>query len=200
MHSLHSVSSVYSERACVPLQVSSLFWLTVAAGRKEECIEPENKDEVVSALRKEIFRDILLGRGTLNIIPEYRRSILAEYDADKKSASYRDDDGLKLLTYLVGESKCRRAVEETRRSCPHYVVMDYDEHREPASIAKSMCACTRCMESLPEMHAMKTSRCQPVPNYVPVIRRVCHRRISKFYRYIRDLELAPVGCTCVLPS
>ncbi|XP_052802378.1 uncharacterized protein LOC128232710 [Mya arenaria] len=170
----------------------------VYGSNRHGCKVPSNEKELKSKISKQIFRDYLLGRPTFNAIPEYRQNVMDELEISKKKTNYRDD-GINFITKLVGESKCQKAARSMKRACPHYFVLDYDENREPAYIAKASCSCTRC-RSYPLFEGIKASRCEPVINYIPVIRRVCHTKVSEYYRYIRDLEPVPVGCTCSMPS
>ncbi|KAH3886300.1 hypothetical protein DPMN_010303 [Dreissena polymorpha] len=140
------------------------------------------------------------GENSFNIISQYRESVQKEVQRTKNNKQISNLKPASQFTTLIsGETKCRKI--NAGAACPHHIVMDYDEDREPQMLAMARCSCVRCRD-----HINEATKCKPVMNYIPVIRRSCERPRGgvrqgvKEYRYFKDLQAVPVGCTCVHPQ
>lgn len=110
------------------------------------------------------------------------------YDIDSKWIHTRSID------FNPAEAIC--PLKEGITPCPHYFVLDVDEHRIPKVILKAKCKCTECLKldnTLDEVSRTQ-SGCIPVQYYSRVLRVTgCHNGI---YKYSEVWEPITVACTC----
>ena len=162
----------------------------IACGRRLRCSEPDNLTEIKARLYSDIYSSNLTD-ASFFLIPEYRMrresAIILTGNVVKQKRQRR------IRRYrLPGNSKCNHR-RNTGSTCPHFMVLDYDDLRIPEVLAKAQCSCRLC-------RTPHSNACQLIESFVPVIRKYCDSTDSgeMVFKYWVDIEKVGVGCTCLM--
>lgn len=171
--------------------------MTIAEIHTENCQEPSNLNELVSALyennnnfHNSYYLMDPLRNATLRQQRKYKRLI------ERNEQSFN----MNLQGTIECPTNLQPSTERMISTCPVYWELNYDVSRVPKTIIQARCSCTNCLLRQTENKLkdyMEEYLCRPVHFYERVLRRIgCENNVFVYKTVIEPIK---VGCTCAVP-